>query len=129
MSSPIKLSQRETTFNQEVVTRFELYNSLFQTLPFYQVKDTGIYCLFLVRIAKRRLQRIHRQPKLLNLSLKNMFRVSITRSRLTACSGLYNILKGRWFYLMPLKIHHLTKLAAPMIAVHFKALLQISRSK
>src|ERR1700712_2051088 len=46
MSSPLKLSHRETTFNQEVVTRFELYNSLFQTLPFYQVKDTGILLPF-----------------------------------------------------------------------------------
>jgi phosphoenolpyruvate carboxylase len=46
MSSTLKLSQRETAFNNEVVTRFELYNSLFQTLPFYQVKDTGILLPF-----------------------------------------------------------------------------------
>ncbi|WP_091147146.1 phosphoenolpyruvate carboxylase [Mucilaginibacter pineti] len=46
MSLNLKLSQRETTFNSEVVTRFELYNSLFQTLPFYQVKDTGILLPF-----------------------------------------------------------------------------------
>ena len=46
MSSTLKLSNKETVFNQEVVTRFELYNSLFQTLPFYQVKDTGILLPF-----------------------------------------------------------------------------------
>jgi phosphoenolpyruvate carboxylase len=46
MPSRLKLSQRETAFNNEVVTRFELYNSLFQTLPFYQVKDTGILLPF-----------------------------------------------------------------------------------
>src|SRR3978361_471349 len=46
MPSTSKLSQRETAFNNEVVTRFELYNSLFQTLPFYQVKDTGILLPF-----------------------------------------------------------------------------------
>ena len=46
MPSTLKLSQRETAFNIEVVTRFELYNSLFQTLPFYQVKDTGILLPF-----------------------------------------------------------------------------------
>ncbi|MDR6944547.1 phosphoenolpyruvate carboxylase [Mucilaginibacter pocheonensis] len=46
MSLTLKLSQKETTFNNEVVTRFELYNSLFQTLPFYQVKDTGILLPF-----------------------------------------------------------------------------------
>src|ERR1700710_854767 len=46
MPSTSKLSQRETAFQIEVVTRFELYNSLFQTLPFYQVKDTGILLPF-----------------------------------------------------------------------------------
>jgi len=46
MPSTLKLSQRETAFHNEVVTRFELYNSLFQTLPFYQVKDTGILLPF-----------------------------------------------------------------------------------
>jgi phosphoenolpyruvate carboxylase len=46
MPSTLKLSQREATFNNEVVARFELYNSLFQTLPFYQVKDTGILLPF-----------------------------------------------------------------------------------
>ncbi|PYF75757.1 phosphoenolpyruvate carboxylase [Pedobacter nutrimenti] len=33
--------QKEAIFNNEVVSRFELYNSLFLTLPFYKVKDTG----------------------------------------------------------------------------------------
>lgn len=46
MPSNLRLSQRESTFNHEVVKRFELYNSLFQTLPFYQVKDTGILLPF-----------------------------------------------------------------------------------
>src|SRR3954469_18226001 len=46
MPSTHRLTQRETTFNYEVVKRFELYNSLFQTLPFYQVKDTGILLPF-----------------------------------------------------------------------------------
>lgn len=33
--------QKEAVFNNEVVSRFELYNSLFLTLPFYKIKDTG----------------------------------------------------------------------------------------
>ncbi len=37
----MKLSQKEALFASEVVTRFELYNSLFLTLPFYKVKHTG----------------------------------------------------------------------------------------
>lgn len=34
-------SQRESIFSNEVLARFELYNSLFLTLPFYKIKDTG----------------------------------------------------------------------------------------
>lgn len=37
----MKLSQKEALFASEVVTRFELYNSLFLTLPFYRIKHTG----------------------------------------------------------------------------------------
>ncbi len=42
----MKFSQKEAVFSGEVVTRFELYNSLFLTLPFYQVKHTGILLPF-----------------------------------------------------------------------------------
>lgn len=38
---PINPNSRENYFNNEVVTRYELYNSLFLTLPFYKIKDTG----------------------------------------------------------------------------------------
>jgi phosphoenolpyruvate carboxylase len=41
MQSNQPTSQRESIFNNEVISRFELYNSLFLTLPFYKVKDTG----------------------------------------------------------------------------------------
>jgi len=34
-------TQRESTFNNEVISKFELFNSLFLTLPFYKIKDTG----------------------------------------------------------------------------------------
>ena len=41
MQSLYQTTQREATFNNEVISRFELYNSLFLTLPFYKIKDTG----------------------------------------------------------------------------------------
>lgn len=37
----MQLKKKESIFQSEVVTRFELYNSLFLTLPFYRVKHTG----------------------------------------------------------------------------------------
>ena len=41
MQKPRVTGQRESIFSNEVVSRFELYNSLFLTLPFYKIKDTG----------------------------------------------------------------------------------------
>ena len=37
----MKSSQKESIFDSEVLTRFDLYNSLFQGLPFYRVRQTG----------------------------------------------------------------------------------------
>lgn len=37
----MNLSKKQAVFESEVLTRFELFNSLFMTLPFYQVKHTG----------------------------------------------------------------------------------------
>lgn len=37
----MKLIQKQSVFHNEVLTRFELYKSLFLTLPFRQVKHTG----------------------------------------------------------------------------------------
>src|SRR5690606_38547260 len=37
----MKISQKKSVFHNEVLTRFELYKSLFLTLPFQSVKHTG----------------------------------------------------------------------------------------
>lgn len=37
----MKLNQRKALFENEVLTRFDLFKSLFLTLPFQRVKDTG----------------------------------------------------------------------------------------
>src|SRR5690554_5079735 len=37
----MKIEKQEAVYHNEVLTRFELYNSLFLTLPFYRVKHTG----------------------------------------------------------------------------------------
>ncbi|WP_257670077.1 phosphoenolpyruvate carboxylase [Parapedobacter tibetensis] len=42
----MKLSKKQAVFENEVLMRFELFNSLFMTLPFYQVKHTGILLPF-----------------------------------------------------------------------------------
>lgn len=37
----MKAEKQEAVYQNEVLTRFELYNSLFLTLPFYRIKHTG----------------------------------------------------------------------------------------
>src|SRR5690606_31260831 len=37
----MKTDKQEAVYHNEVLTRFELYNSLFLTLPFYKIKHTG----------------------------------------------------------------------------------------
>lgn len=49
----MKLSQKEAIYENEVLTRFELYNSLFLTLPFYQVKHTGTLLPFSPHILRK----------------------------------------------------------------------------
>ena len=50
-------TQRESIFNNEVVSKFELFNSLFLTLPFYKVKDTGTLLPLFFKAAKMEWQR------------------------------------------------------------------------
>ncbi len=49
----MKLSKKQAIFESEVVTRFELFNSLFMTLPFYQVKHTGTLLPFFTSHCER----------------------------------------------------------------------------
>ncbi|RYY14958.1 MAG: phosphoenolpyruvate carboxylase, partial [Chitinophagaceae bacterium] len=41
--------KKEVLFNREVARKFELYNSLFLTLPFQGIKDTGSLLPFFVK--------------------------------------------------------------------------------
>ncbi|MFC3199280.1 phosphoenolpyruvate carboxylase [Parapedobacter deserti] len=49
----MKLSKKQAVFESEVLMRFELFNSLFMTLPFYQVKHTGTLLPFFTTHCER----------------------------------------------------------------------------
>src|SRR5690606_7678522 len=49
----MNLSKKQAVFESEVLTRFELFNSLFLTLPFYQVKHTGTLLPFFTTHCER----------------------------------------------------------------------------
>ncbi len=55
-------SQREYFFTNEVVSKFELYNSLFLTLPFYKIKDTGTLLPLFIKSCEDGVKE-HQQPK------------------------------------------------------------------
>jgi phosphoenolpyruvate carboxylase len=58
-------SQRESIFNNEVVSRFELYNSLFLTLPFYKIKDTGTLLPLFIKSCEEGVKKTQTPAKLI----------------------------------------------------------------
>jgi phosphoenolpyruvate carboxylase len=48
----MKADKQEAIYHNEVLTRFELYNSLFLTLPFYKVKHTGTLLPFFTQFCE-----------------------------------------------------------------------------
>lgn len=52
----MKAEKQETIYKNEVLTRFELYNSLFQTLPFQKVKHTGALLPFFTAHCEREVE-------------------------------------------------------------------------
>jgi len=53
----MKAEKQETVYKNEVLTRFELYNSLFQTLPFQKVKHTGALLPFFTTHCEREVEK------------------------------------------------------------------------
>ncbi len=53
----MKSTQKEAIFSNEVLLRFDLYNSLFQTLPFYKVRQTGTLLPFFTSHCEEGVQR------------------------------------------------------------------------
>lgn len=53
----MKAEKQESVYKNEVLTRFELYNSLFQTLPFQNVKHTGALLPFFTTHCEREVEK------------------------------------------------------------------------
>lgn len=52
----MRIEKQETIYQNEVLTRFELYNSLFQTLPFQKIKYTGALLPFFTLHCEREVE-------------------------------------------------------------------------
>lgn len=59
---PMKLSQKQAVFENEVLTRFDLFKSLFLTLPFQRVKHTGTLLPFFTTHCEQGVER-HATPE------------------------------------------------------------------
>lgn len=58
----MKISQKQSVFHNEVLTRFDLYKSLFLTLPFQSVKHTGTVLPFFTAHCERGVEE-HKAPE------------------------------------------------------------------
>jgi phosphoenolpyruvate carboxylase len=66
-----KLNSKETVFKNEVTTKFELYNSLFLTLPFYSVKNTGLALPFFFSHCEKGVENKQRPDEIIESFFEN----------------------------------------------------------
>ena len=61
-----QLGSKKTVFKNEVTTKFELYNSLFLTLPFYSVKNTGLALPYFFNHCEEGIEQRHRPDDIIS---------------------------------------------------------------
>ena len=72
--------QRESVFNNEVVSRFELYNSLFLTLPFYKIKDTGTLLPLFIKYCEDGVNNHETPAEIINAFLRSIHKITGLRT-------------------------------------------------
>lgn len=87
----MKLSQKEATFQNEVLTRFELFKSLFLTLPFQRVKHTGTLLPFFTTHCEKGVEEHLAPEEIIDSFLDNMSNMYRKRIVLIFFSESYNM--------------------------------------
>lgn len=71
--------QKESVFNNEVISRFELYNSLFLTLPFYKIKDTGTLLPLFIKYCEDGVNKHETPAQIINAFFKKYTQTNATK--------------------------------------------------
>ena len=82
-------------FNEKILSRFQIYNSLFLTLPFKTIKETSLYLPLFAEHCKKGYQ-AEQNPKEIVQSFFKRFAPDLSAvQKKTYCFTLYNILKDK----------------------------------
>ena len=91
-------------FKNYVGIKFQLYNSLFTSLPFHRIEKTGILLSLLANNCEEGYKKKLSPVRSLKNFLTNILPTRTKRTRLIFYFVLYNMLNGRWYYLMHWKM-------------------------
>ena len=101
---------KKERFNDKVLSRFNLYNSIFSTLPYESIANTGVMLpLFEAECVKG-------YEKNLNPSqiVENFFNLYMNQTdeseKISSCFVLFSTSSDKLYCLMPLKMLHFLKL-------------------
>lgn len=96
--------QRAEKFRQIVENKFQIYNSLFMSLPYDKMTNIGMLLPFLYEESKAGYQ-AGKTPEEIVEDFLPTIQIYRPRTRnLNCCSKLFSILKDRWFYLIALRM-------------------------
>jgi len=79
-----------TRFNQNVLSKYQIYNSIFMTLPFDTITKTGALLPLFHETCQKGFEKEQDPTTIVETFFKKYQIDALKRARLIYCSGLYN---------------------------------------
>lgn len=93
-------------FNDEVLSKYQIYNSLFMTLPYDKITNTGALLPLFSDVCIRGYDDNQNPTQIIETFSQNILIIPAKRRRMIYCFDSYNISRDKWFCLMLLKMQH-----------------------
>jgi len=90
-------------FNEKVLSKFQIYNSLFLTLPFENIKETSLFLPLFAETCKKGYED-NNKPIDIVTSFFDRYAPDFDEEKQTCSLILSNISSAKWFFLTPLKM-------------------------
>ena len=91
-------------FKNLVGIKFQLYNSLFTSLPFHRIEKTGIFLSLLLTYCEEGYHKKQSPVQIIEEFFSKHNPEGTDREKSDIFSGLFNTWKGRWCFSMPWKM-------------------------
>lgn len=102
----MSIQPKLTRFNQNVLSKYQIYNSIFMTLPFDTITKTGVLLPLFHETCRKGFEKGDSPTLIVEAFFKSTKQDALLRVKLIYCFDSFNILRDKWFYLMPLKMLH-----------------------